>query len=67
MRVALLEQMARDLVGDGKSPNLYFVVQSSNVVCVTPNKDIARAVANALGEAQRVIIEDRRTGNVWEN
>lgn len=59
-RIAAFEKMARSMVGDGKSPNVYFVCQGGNVVCVTTNRDLAdEAYEQCYGE---VTLEDRKTG-----
>ena len=67
MTVKLFESMARELVGDGKSPNLYFVSLSGKIQMAASRLDIAQRVAEALGESSPVVLEDRKTGVVWEN
>lgn len=61
-RVAQLEQLARDLVGDGRQPNLYFVTLNGKVDMVTVDKDTAMNHYSDLGVGAAV--EDRLTGLV---
>lgn len=63
--VPQLEKLATEIVGDGKDPNLYFVNRQGVIVAITRDEDHARAIAGAYGG--RVLIEDRKTGIVWEN
>ena len=58
-----LETMARHLVGDGGSPNMFFVTTSDDKVTAVFT-DLARAkqYAETFGLWR---IEDRQTGEVW--
>ncbi len=59
-RIPRLEKLASSMVGDGKNPNVYFVCQGGNVVCVTTNRDLAdEAYEQCNGE---VTLEDRKIG-----
>jgi len=58
-----LDIMARDLVGDGKSPNLFFVTTSvGKVMAVILNK--SAAIEFAIAE-HAYLVEDRIHGEVW--
>jgi hypothetical protein len=60
-----LNQLASELVGDGKSPNLYFVTEAGRVLTVTTDGRTAylqwRALANRRIECG---LEDREHGVV---
>jgi hypothetical protein len=59
-----LEDMARDMVGDGKSPNLFFSTDNKGKVLaiVAGTKTDGIKVGKALGA---YLVEDRKTGEVW--
>jgi hypothetical protein len=61
------EKMASKYVGDGKTPNRFFVTVSGKVTALSGSKKAAIAAAQALGEHDRVIVEDRLEGEVWGN
>lgn len=55
--------MARDLVGDGKAPNLFFVTTArGKVTAVITSKAAAISFAEATGG---YLVEDRKQGEVW--
>jgi hypothetical protein len=58
------EALATQYVGDGNTPNLYFVTDNtSNVLAVvTTTLEDAENVASTLGA---YLVEDRLTGIVW--
>lgn len=71
-----LADMARDMVGDGKRPNLYFVTVDGKTLLATADMTVARFYAqnpekmgvhtpSALEYPCQ--IEDRLNGLVWEN
>ncbi len=64
-KIAKLEQMARNKVGDGKSPNLFFVGVGGGIVAVTRKLAEAKAMAHAL--AGHVTVEDRKTGLLYDS
>lgn len=59
-----LEDMARDMVGDGKSPNMFFATNSEGKVLaiVAGTKTDGIKVGKALGA---YLVEDRKNGVVW--
>lgn len=60
-----LDQLAQEYVGDGKSPNLYFVALESSVVTVTTDRRTAYQHWRALVQAhprQCSSLEDREHG-----
>jgi hypothetical protein len=73
----LLDKMASEVVGDGKSPNLYFVTfvqfedrpvdESWGTIAVFSDPDMARDFAESLGNHRAVLVEDRLNGEVWTN
>lgn len=60
------QEMARQLVGDGKMPNVFFVTDNQGVVLavVTTNRGDATQTAVAIGG---YLVEDRLEGCVWGN
>ena len=71
-KIQQFEDMAREMVGDGKSPNLYFISTydpktggDGAIVGVVRSLEIAKGVGGHYDAA--VVIEDRKTGVVWEN
>ncbi len=66
----LLREMPRWLVGDGKSPNIFFVTnpKSGNVVAVFMGDDKEQAAIDfADGRHEPLMVEDRLTGVVHDN
>ena len=59
-----LQDLARDMVGDGKAPNLFFVTDSAGkVLAITSTtKSDAVRVAGVVGG---YLVEDRKHGEVW--
>jgi len=59
-----LEEMAKDLVGDSKSPNMFFLTNSDGkvIALVATTKTDAVRVATTLGA---YLVEDRKHGEVW--
>jgi hypothetical protein len=59
-----LENMARDMVGDGKFPNVYFVTLKGDVVTVTTDKDVAFEHWRKLADPvlHQCALEDRLFG-----
>lgn len=47
-RFECLEELARDLIGDGKTPDLFFVTDRGNVVTVTTDYRDAAGVWDAV-------------------
>lgn len=67
MRVKLLEEMARTMVGDGQSPNLYFETLDGNVVTVTASEIVALLEwreLTTLRPLRECVVEDRQTGTI---
>lgn len=55
--------MARDLVGDGKTPNLFFVTNArGNTKAILTKEDEAIDFAERHGY---YLVEDRKHGEVW--
>jgi hypothetical protein len=65
MKVAALNQLATELVGDGKKQNVFFVTLKGNVVLIALDFDQAygcwRSLANTRVECA---LEDRQTGTI---
>jgi hypothetical protein len=58
----ILNDLARDYVGDGKSPNLYFVTSDRG----TTDKEIAIEYAQIVSRTDNeCLVEDRKHGEVW--
>lgn len=63
----VLENMARDLVGDGGSPNLFFVTDNGVVVTITRDFDVAHRAWHGLATRQPKVesaLEDRKNGTI---
>lgn len=62
---SLLEEMARQLVGDGGSPNVFFVTnrEAKVLALVMTTEDEAIEVALSVSGAYQV--EDRQSGVLW--
>jgi hypothetical protein len=64
MTNGILDTMARDMVGDGKSPNLDFVQdENGTVIAVCRSERLADKIAHVAGAE---FIEDRRHGMIWD-
>ena len=61
-RIELLEKLASELVGDGKSPNLYFVTVEGNCVLVSIDFDVAYDYWKYLPRDVETALEDRFAG-----
>jgi hypothetical protein len=64
-KIPELEKLARDMIGDGKSPNLYFVTLKGAVVSVDTDVNRALAAWRALAYAEPLrecALEDRLYG-----
>jgi hypothetical protein len=58
-----LEQLARDLVGDGLSPNLYFVTEAFRVTTITTDRQLAYLAWRQLAmRGTPCSLEDREHG-----
>lgn len=62
-----LDEMARTIVGDGKSPNLYFVSEKGLVVLVERSYLKARKRWEQLPRNVETCMEDRLTGVIASN
>lgn len=65
MRIEALETLAREMVGDGGTPNAFFVTDGGNVTMVTTNEEEARRAWECLADRlplQESALEDRQTG-----
>jgi len=64
-KIEPLEALARDYVGDGKSPNLFFVTDQGTVVLISRDGETAyeawRVLANRAPRLE-CALEDRKTG-----
>lgn len=64
LRIEELESLARVMVGDGKSPNVYFVGVEGNLLMITLDVVSAYRFWQSLAHGQRVetSLEDRKIG-----
>lgn len=62
-----LEALARKQVGDGKSPNRFFVGVNGAIVAVTGKLAEAKAMARALKSQGTVTVEDRKVGLIHDS
>jgi hypothetical protein len=64
-RVTTLEELARETIGDGGSPNLYFVTDNGDVVTVTRDRALAYRHWRYLADQRPLrecALEDRKYG-----
>lgn len=63
-RLEFLEALARELVGDGKSPNLFFVSSEGNVILISRDFDVAylKWKQHAQDRDHESALEDRQYG-----
>jgi hypothetical protein len=61
-KVEEFEQLARTLIGDGKSPNIFFVSEQGCVFLVTTNFEAAYMAWRKVDYHKESALEDRKTG-----
>lgn len=63
-RLQFLEKLARELVGDGKQPNLFFVSSEGNIILISRDFDVAyiKWKQHAARKDHECALEDRQTG-----
>lgn len=64
-----LDELAKDMVGDGKSPNYYFVSHQGpgpapGAIVTAMFRDAEPAIAYAKASGG-ILVEDRKSGEVW--
>lgn len=62
-----LENIARDLVGDGKTPNLFFVTDKAGLVRAILRTTKSEAIRVAGVVTGAYLLEDRKNGEVWSS
>lgn len=64
-----LNNLARDLVGDGNSPNVFFVTNtaSGDVVAIFVTEEYEEPIRFADSHTEPLVVEDRLTGVVHDN
>lgn len=66
-KIESLEKLARNMVGDGNSPNLYFVSDCGVCITITRNFSLAyqqwRALADRIPRIESAL-EDRKNGTI---
>ena len=63
MKIKKLEDLAREMVGDGKSPHLYFVsIEHKGVVLVSRDFEPAYEYWKSLPRNIETMLEDRHVG-----
>lgn len=63
-KIKEFEEMATSMVGDGKSPNLFFVGLKGKIITVTRDFETAYRQWQGLGRSQETSLEDRKTGTI---
>lgn len=59
----IMNELARDHVGDGLTPNMFFVTDSEgNTVFISDNADVAYTLWQAMGGLS--VLEDRLNGTI---
>lgn len=63
-RIEQLEKLATAMVGDGKSPNIFFVGLRGNIIMITTDFDDAYAKWKSISNQRKdqTSLEDRKTG-----
>jgi len=63
-KIKALENLATDIVGDGKSPNVFFVSTQGVIFMVTTDFEMAYAAWQEVSDPPHVetALEDRQTG-----
>ncbi len=63
-RLSFLEKLAREMVGDGKNPNLFFVSSEGNIILISRDFDVAYMKWRQHAERpdHESALEDRHTG-----
>ena len=63
MKVKLLNELASEMVGDGKKPNVFFVTEKGDVITVTQSFEKAYSEWRILAQNHiESALEDRQTG-----
>jgi len=63
-----LDDLARDIVGDGQLPNIFFVTVEGEVEATFLVEEDALEYANSWSTYKKlVLVEDRLTGITWES
>jgi len=65
-RIESLENIARETVGDGKSPNLFFVSVEGNIGMITQDFLAAYRYWRDLPRNIETALEDRKTGTICD-
>ena len=63
----LMDELATTTVGDGKSPNIYFVSKDAKVICMTTSYQLARKTWEDLPTNVETAMEDRKYGVIASN
>lgn len=65
-RLKFLEDLAREMVGDGKNPNLFFVSSEGNIILISRDFDVAylKWKWHAERRDHECALEDRKTGTI---
>lgn len=67
MKVKELEQLARDMVGDGKRPNLFFVsTLADGIVLISRSFETAYEFWRGLPRDTETALEDRQYGVICD-
>jgi hypothetical protein len=63
-RIAALERLVSDMIGDGKAPNLFFVTHGGNVILIARDFEVAYPVWQSISHQRtaETSLEDRQTG-----
>lgn len=68
MKIESLEAIARDMVGDGKRPNVFFVsLEPLGIVMITRDFQAAYQYWKGLSRSAETSLEDRQTGVICSN
>lgn len=62
MRIDQLEALASDMIGDGQTPDVFFVTREGNVILVTTDFDLAYDQWRQLPRTRESSLENRTWG-----
>ena len=67
----ILNELAGKLIGDGGSPNIFFITEGvgANTLAVIIGTKAAQVIhmAHSYSGSKPIVVEDRQNGVVWEN
>lgn len=66
-KIEEFEELARNMVGDGKAPNVFFVSLNGRIQTITENFQLAYSEWKRLPRNVETALEDRQWGIICDN